>query len=115
MNGNAAKSAEIRSRERQVCVCACVCVCVCVFVCKGEGRGRWCMVDLKPSQAAIERAKRRESLELAAMQAYEQRLQQQQEETKKKSAGVFCNRNPLGFTPNPSNVFFRRRTWTDFV
>ena len=39
------------------------------------------------AKAAVERVKRRETIELAAMQAYEERLQKQQEETKKKSAG----------------------------
>ena len=39
-------------------------------------------------QAAIERAKRRESIELAAMQAYEEKLQRQEEERRKKAAGA---------------------------
>lgn len=39
-------------------------------------------------QAAIERAKRRESIELAAMQAYEEKLQRQEEERRKKAAAI---------------------------
>ena len=40
------------------------------------------------TKAAVERARRRESIELAAMQAYEERLHKQEEEKRKKSAGA---------------------------
>jgi hypothetical protein len=84
VHGAAAKSAEIRSRERQVGgrIIRSAHTSATASLCASE------RIFSHVSQAAVERAKRRESIELAAMQAYEEKLQKQEEERRKKSAGT---------------------------
>ena len=50
-------------------------------------------------QAAVERSRRRESIELAAMQAYEEKLQKQEEERRRQSAGAVQSRFLFIFFP----------------
>jgi hypothetical protein len=92
VHGAAAKSAEIRSQERQVGGAAVVNVHECAggSVMPLPAVVAWVQFGVLMHfrlQAAVERTRRRESIELAAMQAYEEKLQKQEEERRRKSAG----------------------------